>query len=42
MIAFMLLVCILAKSEILTLICISLIGVRFLYRIAAENPHNDL
>lgn len=36
---FMLLVCILAKSEILTLICIFLIAARFLYRIAEENPH---
>ncbi len=42
MIAFMLLICVLAKSEIITLICVFLIGARFLYRIAEENPKNGI
>lgn len=39
---FLIMVCVLAKSEILTLICVSLIVARFLYRIAEDVPNNGI
>lgn len=42
MLLLMLILCLWVKSEIFTLVCVSISLLRFLYRIAEENPHNDL
>ena len=42
MVLLMIMLCLLVKSEVLTLLCVLIASLRFLYMIAEENPHDDL
>ena len=42
MLVIVLIICLCAKSEVLSLLCILVGLLSFLYKVVEENPHNDL